>query len=466
MSVIVSDDGRWGTDVHRLLLRSGRAADPARAREVVVGTEIAWRAGLVPGDRILARLGQSCEWDEGPTLPVTLTVVGIALDPLVVSTEPGTSVQVLYGTPALDELARQATIDRDRGVAVRRHPGGESSELDRRVDAGAVWDARRQRASVQRLIAPDVTALRLVAVLGAVGGLLVLLPVVMRAERRLVPDRGALGAIGLTARDSGSPRAAARPDGGRGRRGRCGRRVRAGVGPHAGGRSAGLRAGPRLQARRARPGGRRSRPPGPAPADDGPGGPDGAVSGRAPDAAVLDQPPRRERLGRCRPGERAAAGLRGALRPRPIHRLLPGRGGGGGHRRRRRDLRCRGAASAGDPPPGGMELGSLRGHGGPRRRHGAVPAGPARSGEGLGGDVLEPRRDARFGADPALARHVRDRAEGGGRHRDRRPGPGRAGGGAGPPPAAPAAWGSASARACRSPTGRTRKGTTRCQPQR
>ena len=160
MSVIVSKDGRWGTDVHRLLLRSGRAADPARAREVVVGTEIAWRAGLVPGDRILARLGQSCEWDEGPTLPVTLTVVGIALDPLVVSTEPGTSVQVLYGTPALDELARQATIDRDRGVAVRRHPGGESSELDRRVDAGAVWDVRRQRASVQRLIAPDVTALR------------------------------------------------------------------------------------------------------------------------------------------------------------------------------------------------------------------------------------------------------------------------------------------------------------------
>ena len=135
MSVIVSDDGRWGTDVHRLLVRSGRAADPARAREVVVGTEIARRAGLVPGDRILARLGQSCEWDEGPTLPVTLTVVGIALDPLVVSTEPGTSVQVLYGTPALGELARQATIGRDRGVAVRRHPGGESSELDRRVDA-------------------------------------------------------------------------------------------------------------------------------------------------------------------------------------------------------------------------------------------------------------------------------------------------------------------------------------------
>ena len=203
MSVIVSDDRRWGTDVHRLLVRSGRAADPARAREVVVGTEIARRAGLVPGDRILARLGRSCEWDEGPTLPVTLTVVGIALDPLVVSTEPGISVQALYGTPALGELARQATIGRDRGVAVRRHSGGESSELDRRVDAGAVWDARRQRASVQRLIAPDVTALRLVAVLGAVGGLLVLLPVVMRAERRLVPDRGALGAIGLTARDLG-----------------------------------------------------------------------------------------------------------------------------------------------------------------------------------------------------------------------------------------------------------------------
>ena len=50
---------------------------------------------------------------------------------------------------------------------------------------------------------PPTSALRLVAVLGAVGGLLVLLPVVMRAERRLVPDRGALGAIGLTSSDLG-----------------------------------------------------------------------------------------------------------------------------------------------------------------------------------------------------------------------------------------------------------------------
>jgi hypothetical protein len=191
-----------GEAVERPVLLEGRAADPTKVDEVVVGIA-AHASGARVGDTLVADLGEFCPDDESPPrVRVDLHVVGVVADTIGLRPELGQFLRTIYGTSALDAWARARHHPGFPAALVRLAPGATAETLlDIDPPLFAQLDGQSQRAAIERSVDPDTLVLLLMAGLGAALGLMVIAPALMRAERDLVRDAPTLRSIGWTRRD-------------------------------------------------------------------------------------------------------------------------------------------------------------------------------------------------------------------------------------------------------------------------
>jgi hypothetical protein len=199
--------GRWASDGQvPMRVEDGRTFD-ARALEVLVPRITAERAGISAGDTLL--LAGPCA-DDRPqpwSAPLRLRVAGIGVGPLDVDTPTveGTLEVVLASPAVMTEIDRRGWPQggRAEGLAVWAAPGVEATDIAAVMGHGerSPWlDVGRRAEQVRADLEPDATTLRLLAVLVALAGALVLTPVLARQLRVTGGGEAVLPALGATRR--------------------------------------------------------------------------------------------------------------------------------------------------------------------------------------------------------------------------------------------------------------------------
>lgn len=203
-----SPDGRIGTEINRHRFVSGRAANPARADEVVVSVATAQRAGIEVGDPLRIVPVDACG-DVAPTEwppPFDVTVVGLHVTPGEVQPETGRYLQAVTVTPPLlAQFAQQAHL-RQWAAAVRLREGVATEELVDAVKAAGIpaelaLSQAENAASVRRGLRPDTLSLWLLASLGGLTALVVLSQAITRQVWAGADEIPVLRTIGFTGRD-------------------------------------------------------------------------------------------------------------------------------------------------------------------------------------------------------------------------------------------------------------------------
>lgn len=208
VDVFGSPDGRIGTEINRHRFVSGRAANPARADEVVISVATAKRAGIEVGDPLRIVPVDACgdvapaEWPP----PFDVTVVGLHVAPGEVQPETGRYLQTVTVTPPLlAELAKQIDL-RQWAAAVRLREGVAPQDLVDAVKAAGiqaelVLSQAENTDNVHRGLRPDALSLWLLALLGGLTALVVLSQAITRQVWAGADEIPVLRAIGFTARD-------------------------------------------------------------------------------------------------------------------------------------------------------------------------------------------------------------------------------------------------------------------------
>ncbi len=191
-----------GEPVQTPVVIEGRAADPLRPDEVVIGVATA-EDGVGVGDTIVAELGEFCpEPDSPPRTRIDLRVVGVAAD--VVGLRPGFGeyVRAIYATPAFETWARQTGLPGVLAAFVRLEPGATADTvIGDGKPLSVVFAGDSLREAIERSVNRDALALLLIVGLGAALVLLVVGPAMVRAERAVLDDSSILRTIGFTRGD-------------------------------------------------------------------------------------------------------------------------------------------------------------------------------------------------------------------------------------------------------------------------
>jgi hypothetical protein len=196
MVVVASTDPRWGTSVNRVRVLKGRSADPSNPSEVVVGVQTAADHDLEVGDELIATIDDND--DDVAEVILDLEVVGTVIDPIGVRPPAGGQyARAIFGTPA---LAATHTTD-NTGFAVTLEPDADAAK----VFGGTRWsvfiDLDANEAAVDSGTDNDSLVLLIVAIVGAIGSLTVLGPIVSNASLAVQVDAPRLRALGFTRRD-------------------------------------------------------------------------------------------------------------------------------------------------------------------------------------------------------------------------------------------------------------------------
>jgi putative ABC transport system permease protein len=192
----------FGVPVQRPVVIEGRAADPGRFDEVVVGVSTR-DVGVRVGDTIEADVGEFCPEEGSPRRTrVDLHVVGVVADTMGVRPEFGQYVRTVYATAAFATWATAHDLAERPLAFVRLDPGTTAGSV---IGSGGplsvAFSADQQREAMQRSIWPDTLVLLLIAGLGTALVLLVVAPAMVRAERNVLRDATLLRTIGFTRAD-------------------------------------------------------------------------------------------------------------------------------------------------------------------------------------------------------------------------------------------------------------------------
>lgn len=218
-SALATEDNRIGTDLNRFDIIEGRAADPSRIDEAVIGVPIADRYGLTVGDTI--HLFDTTQFSQGPLPPedqramdqlrsqlpdLALTVVGIEASPNELPPQPAgnsRSTGLVHLTPALD--AATPVVQAGRAIEVRLRHGAEDVPAfldDLRTLGGGkplnVATSAELSLEAERSLHLQAQALRLLAAMLGVAALVVLGPLASRATFAEASDLGVFAALGTT----------------------------------------------------------------------------------------------------------------------------------------------------------------------------------------------------------------------------------------------------------------------------
>ena len=198
ISVIAGADPRFGTDVDRLIVVGGRAAEPAQPFEVVVDKELSTALDVEPGDVLLLTVDVEHGDVPGP-YDVALDVVGVVLAPIGVRTQSGSSyVSTIFAGPG---LVAALGDNGDVAIALTLDPGANRTVVEGTVLAERVLDMDEKAVEIDAGTENDTIMLVVILTLGGVGSLLVLSPVIARAESSAQHDAALLRTLGLTRRD-------------------------------------------------------------------------------------------------------------------------------------------------------------------------------------------------------------------------------------------------------------------------
>lgn len=203
-------DPRYLRDVDRPKLLAGRLPDPARADEVLVNPALASAQQLAVGSRVTWDSVTGVDDPKPRRTPVTLTVVGIGVQPNeVVPTALYDDLPVMYLTPAyLRAHPRDVmpygfeAIRLKRGAAdLAAFRAAAERVLAAHHLEGTPFDDRSPRTiKVQHAMVPQATALAIFALLVGVAALLVLGQAVARQLFLDAVDYPTLRALGMTGR--------------------------------------------------------------------------------------------------------------------------------------------------------------------------------------------------------------------------------------------------------------------------
>lgn len=220
VSLITPVDPAFGTRLHGLRILEGRAADPARADEVVMAPLAAEELGIEIGDQLYPHLvdcqAERSDWGE----PTPVTVVGIGLTAFEIPPKNGLYLQGVHTTPAFAGLVPGATpgavsispgADPDAEdqaglpqVAVRLDPGVSFDDLAGAPGVPAfevAFDQRTIGYPVDEGLRTDANAVWLVGLLTGVVSLFVLGPTLSRRQADAARVDRTLGALGWSRQD-------------------------------------------------------------------------------------------------------------------------------------------------------------------------------------------------------------------------------------------------------------------------
>jgi hypothetical protein len=210
VELVASPDGLF-TDQDRLRIIQGRAADPARAREVVATNEAAAILGIHVGSRIAVGIEPDTAKSVRFYRTTVLTVVGIGVLGLqVVHDDIDTNrAGFLVGTPAL--LRQFESCCATNSYDGLQLDGGSSSdvpverEYEHLIDAPAtsygqlvVYQTTAIEAEAQQAIRPEAIALAVFGVIALLAALIIGTQAISRRLYANASETGVLRALGAT----------------------------------------------------------------------------------------------------------------------------------------------------------------------------------------------------------------------------------------------------------------------------
>lgn len=215
---LVTTDGRFGTEMNRLHMLEGRA--PRRPNEVAPSFVVAEELGLQVGDHIDGSFATSEQievlFDTGQPpfgsepSELRLRVVGIEASPAEFPplSEAGSNSGFLHFAPSFAESPFYAPAV--HAVTVRLKQGAEDvpafkAALERRAGGRTIFlrTGVETATATQRAIGVQSDALRLVALLGAVVGALLIGQALLRQARLDAGDQPVLRALGMSPSQQG-----------------------------------------------------------------------------------------------------------------------------------------------------------------------------------------------------------------------------------------------------------------------
>lgn len=176
---------------------NGRLPTPGAANEIALPAITAERAGVKIGDEL--SVAGVCHTDEPNFQPQSLSVVGIFVG--FADVRP----------PGLAQYLELTLVDRSFGASIGVEPsiggtmvwyaaGADVDDLTDEVQQSIFLDLEEHAHLIKDRLRPDATALRLLAVVGALAGVAVLGQLLARHLRLLATEHTTLRAIGMTRR--------------------------------------------------------------------------------------------------------------------------------------------------------------------------------------------------------------------------------------------------------------------------
>jgi FtsX-like permease family len=178
---LASVDGRFGTEINRLKIISGHAADPSDPFEAVVTLPVAQRLGIGVGDTVdVGVFGDTTFADVEPAPPVRVHVVGVSVAPGEFQPLAGGYLPVFHLTPAFYRSYRTLFSPADDALVIRLRDGQagmprfqrELHAIGGRLRGGieVSFTQAQQTRGVQDAAGTQAVALRVLALLVAVAG--------------------------------------------------------------------------------------------------------------------------------------------------------------------------------------------------------------------------------------------------------------------------------------------------------
>ncbi len=198
-----SPDGRFGTEINRVLLLEGRL--PSGPHEVAVSEPLARRGGLVLGDRIIAYPGP-CGAGQLAANRTELRVVGIGLASGEVQPEQGFYYAGVHGTTALSDRLVALGGPHTIGFALLLREEATAAEIvaaagQRGLELELGLDQHEIAAGVNRGLDPEEGSLAILFLVGSIAIIALLGPVIGRHARVALSEAPRLQALGATRRE-------------------------------------------------------------------------------------------------------------------------------------------------------------------------------------------------------------------------------------------------------------------------
>lgn len=204
--VIVSRDGRFGTEINVSKILRGRRPDPTKYDEVIVGFTVAERFGIDLGDELAMRVLAPGPGGAAPTGEVTaemtLRVVGIGGMPGEFQTLAGASLPSILLTPAFFKRF-ESSLSADEAFGIRfRNGTADLPAFEREAGARgyrtqAFFQQRIQTASVRRSMSFQAFALWLLGGLTAFAAFAILGQALARQAALESDEYPTLRALGM-----------------------------------------------------------------------------------------------------------------------------------------------------------------------------------------------------------------------------------------------------------------------------